>query len=149
MKTMHFIIFVSLCLASGFVCGQQEVYDRFSVRDNLKVAYVMGYRVDSANRVDVILLRPGTEGAYDSLLADLNIDTAAIGFDRQNTDFTTVMRSRQDPSLPPLLPDSLNVGKNCMLRIDRKRHNIGIFYYDDEKQVRAIIGQTVNSLRTK
>ena len=61
MKSSRLLLFL-LCMSATAAWGQMETYEKFAARENLEVAYVTDYRLDSANAVDVILIQSHVDG---------------------------------------------------------------------------------------
>ncbi|MBP9991349.1 MAG: hypothetical protein KBT45_08005, partial [Bacteroidales bacterium] len=73
MKTLQLLTTIALLLVANNVWSQQEVYDRYVGRDDIDIVYVHGYRIDSLNKMDVILIRAKDSAGWEWIKEEFNI----------------------------------------------------------------------------
>lgn len=140
MKNIRFFVFSLLCLSAMFANGQGEIYDKYAARETLNVAYVEGYRIDSANRVDVILIIAQDSSTWDSLLVEFNMmpeDEQGQQWKKEHHSKMIACRSIKDPTQPSQPTDK----SKCLMSVDFHRRNICIFFLTDYDRQFGIIAK--------
>ncbi|MBP5515851.1 MAG: hypothetical protein J6X86_02765 [Bacteroidales bacterium] len=81
MKTLHIkygIVLGILLAMSHFAMAQNPLFGRYAQRDELTVAQVTKYRVDSVTAVDVVLIHANDSSAWISLLKEMDFPDITI-----------------------------------------------------------------------
>lgn len=60
--------------------GVSEVYSRYSDRADLSTSFVKGYCVGDSLTVDVTVIKAKSQEDWESLLAEMNVDTNIVSF---------------------------------------------------------------------
>lgn len=148
MKPMRLLIALLLCLSAATAWSQQEIYDKYAARDSLAVAYVKGFRLDSANAMDVILIQVKDSVTWRSLLveffAEKSIQTFNVTWNDEG--FIDALASSKDPTqrIQPGMKDL------CLVCADEEKHNVFIFFLTDmDQQINIIFRHNLLKLKQR
>lgn len=134
MKTLQLLTTIALLLVANNVWSQQEVYDRYVGRDDIDIVYVHGYRIDSLNKMDVILIRAKDSAGWEWIKEEFNImplsDNGKEALGRGIESIQVHLASRHDPTKPM----ETDMMENCEIKASFLRKEIVIVYYQNIKQ---------------
>lgn len=134
MKTLQLLTTIALLLVANNVWSQQEVYDRYVGRDDIDIVLVRGYRIDSLNKMDVILIRAKDSAGWEWIKEEFNImplsDLDKERLNRKIDVFQIFMANKNDPT-QPMDPNIIN---DCLVKVSFLRKEMGIFYYSTKEQ---------------
>ena len=134
MKYKSFFFAMLLMLAAHCAMAQQEVYDRYVGRDDIDIVYVHGYRIDSLNKMDVILIRAKDSAGWEWIKEEFNImplsDNGKEALGRGIESIQVHLASRHDPTKPM----ETDMMENCEIKASFLRKEIVIVYYQNIKQ---------------
>lgn len=151
MKSSRLLLFLLLCLSATAAWGQMETYEKFAARENLEVAYVTDYRLDSANAVDVILIQSQDSATWMALMHEFSSeeDIKVLDICWGSKAFVTFRADRQDPTRA-LKTVWTKTESSCLVLIDLRIHSLCIFYITDyEHQMRPIFEYSVRKLKER
>lgn len=134
MKTLRLLTTIALLLIANNVWAQREVYDRYVGRDDIDIVYVHGYRIDSLNKMDVILIRAKDSAGWEWIKEEFNImplsDNGKEALGRGIESIQVHLASRHDPTKPM----ETDMMENCEIKASFLRKEIVIVYYQNIKQ---------------
>lgn len=134
MKTLQLLTTIALLLVANNVWSQQEVYDRYVGRDDIDIVLVRGYRIDSLNKMDVILIRAKDSAGWEWIKEEFNImplsDNGKEALGRGIESIQVHLASRHDPTKPM----ETDMMENCEIKASFLRKEIVIVYYQNIKQ---------------
>ena len=134
MNYKSFFFAMLLMLAAHCAMAQRDVYDRYDGRDDIDIVLVRGYRIDSLNKMDVILIRAKDSAGWEWIKEEFNIlplsETNKENLSQGIDVFQTFLANKFDPS-QPMDPNIIN---NCLVKVSFLRKEMGIFYYSTKEQ---------------
>lgn len=121
--------------------AQQEVYDRFAPYDDLTVAMVRNFSVDSVHKVDVLLIQAHDEGSWTRICDELEIRQLVGEKGAETAPFLIDMRdSRRPEKHAPIVNEKVDMPHSCQLGADRRDKAVYIFFSRTEEQCKIIFG---------
>ena len=134
MKYKSFFFAMLLMLAAHCAMAQRDVYDRYDGRDDIDIVLVRGYRIDSLNKMDVILIRAKDSAGWEWMKEEFNImplsDNGKEALGRGIESFQVHLASRHDPTKPM----ETDMMENCEIKASFLRKEMVIFYYATKEQ---------------
>ncbi len=125
-------------ITATVVHGQQEIYDHFSVRENLTVAYITDFRVDSVV-MDVVLIEAQDDTAWRQLLEETGNLGKHRDIGKMNQKVLISYRSERRPKKDFLkLAASKDIAgsfeASCSVYVQLAEQRIFVFFPTDSEQ---------------
>ena len=123
------------------VNAQQDVYDRFAPYEDLTVAMVRNFPVDSIHKVDVLLIQAHDDQSWGRICEELEIRQLAGEKGAETAPFLVDMRDSRNPAKhAPIVNEKVDVKHSCQLGADRRDKAVYIFFSRTEEQCKIIFG---------
>lgn len=137
----HLNILALLLMLPMVALGQQEIYDHFAPAEDLTVAMVRNFGVDSVNKVDVLLVQAHDDAAWNRICTELEIKHLAGEQMSNSSPFMVDLRDRRNPAQhAPIVDEKVDVMNSCQLGADRREKAVYIFFSRTEEQCKIIFG---------
>ena len=126
MKYKSFFFAMLLMLAAHCAMAQREVYDRYVGRDDIDIVLARGYRIDSLNKMDVILIRAKDSAGWEWMKEEFNI----LPLSNKNRDVINrgkdVLKVFFTNKADPTKPMDTDLMKDCLITISYQRKELCI-----------------------
>lgn len=145
-----FLCLVFLACASSVV-AQEDLFKRYSTRDDIRVASVTNFTLDTGITADVTLLEATDDQSWQWLCSTFELATPTKEQEQQmEAGWDVAMftqRSRQDPTQPaPIVDEHIDYGNSCYLGVSYLSRTIYIFCCSTEKQSDVIISYLIRKM---
>ena len=141
MKTLRLLTTIALLLIANNVWAQREVYDRYVGRDDIDIVLVRGYRIDSLNKMDVILIRAKDSAGWEWMQEEFNIMPLSKIGEQSLSNGKDVIQTYLASKYNPTEPKEPELLDNCCIKASFLRKEIAIFYFTTIEQKCMVIGQ--------
>lgn len=141
MKYKSFFFAMLLMLAAHCAMAQREVYDRYVGRDDIDIVLVRGYRIDSLNKMDVILIRAKDSAGWEWIKEEFNIMPLSKIGEQSLSNGKDVIQTYLASKYNPTEPKEPELLDNCCIKASFLRKEIAIFYFTTIEQKCMVIGQ--------
>lgn len=139
-----------LCTCSQLV-AQTDLYRRYADRDDIKVASVSGFRIDSTSQADVTLIEAIDDSGWQWMKSEFHIGELSEGQAESLRDGNDIVffarRSRSNPSeSAPVVGERVDASASCYMGISYLQRAVYIFCADSEEQNDAIVALLVKKI---
>lgn len=133
MKRMFFYLFAACLLLSLSAQGQTPLYMQYAAnKEDLSVACVIEYHLDSALTVDVTMLRAKTDSGWDLLQRDFALETMPLSASQTLQQGGDVLMTRFAELLHPQVPvaqSNQDDQGSCFEGVDYRDRAVWVFQY--------------------
>ena len=137
---MKIVLLIVLLISSSVVYGQTHIYNRYATHNNLEVAYLKEFPIDSTIHVNVTIIRAKNNRAWRWMKREFNIPTQSPqgnSIVKLNQPLITIY-GRDKNNLRSF--NKKNVDDNYALSISHITHTIIIYHCTNRKERLTIFG---------
>lgn len=152
MNRCLFVFLITMLLAGNVVWGQSErdahkrsdaVYERYESRQDLTVAQILNYPVDSNVCVSVVMLQADNEGSWEELMQEFGVASLSMeqkqSIKRNNKVSAFMYKQADNPTMMADMQDGkVNKLKSCIVIAAYDAQTLWIFHYNTEKEALKI-----------
>ena len=131
---MRKLILTLLILLPITAMSQGKLYNKYSSRQDLKVAEIAGFKLNDSVRVDVVMLQAESDKAWQQMRKEFGI---------KSTEGVESWLGEVDNPV-----NRTKWGNSPVMRVvaSHKRHTIGFYCIDNEEQYDALVDYQINKM---
>ena len=149
-----FLLCTLMLLAFGLphkAVAQGDLYDRYSGREGVMVAFVTGFPLDSVSRIDVMVVEATSDEGWRWMRGEFGIAELMPGQEAELREGSDVVlfarRSRSNPGeAAPVVGDRVDLAASCYMGISYLQRTVYIFCANSEEQSDAIVTLLVKKI---
>ena len=146
MKILRPIIFIMLLWVTGVTYGQSKLYQKYATHSNLEVAYLDGFQLNEAVKINVTIIIAKNNFAWRWLLRDISLtptDSSVKDKIEEGVSVNKMIIRKEDKIR---LPATENISENCFVSVSYSDRMVVIYHLDSEKQFHSIVQYLLNKI---
>lgn len=146
------ICFLLLLSLTGTIVAQTDLYNRYASRQDIRVASVSNFTLDTGITADVTLLEAIDDDGWAWLCKEFNLATPTKEQQQQMAEGWDVamftQRDRQDPTKPaPVVNEQIDHNKSCYVGVSYLSRTLYIFCCSTDRQSDVVVNYLIEKMR--
>lgn len=146
------ILFLTLSLLAVSAAAQTDLYKRYASRQDIRVASVTNFTLDTGITADVTLLEAIDDEGWAWLCHEFNLASPTKEQQQQMAEGWDVamftQRDRQDPTKPaPVINEQIDHNKSCYVGVSYLSRTLYIFCCSTDRQSDVVVNYLIEKMR--
>lgn len=150
MTHLRFLLLLFLVGAATYVQGQSDIYKKYAIHDELYVAYVAKFPLDSTTSVGVTLIKAQDSAGWAWMCKEFNLYSFPHPEELQDTTqkaVYTCLRDKADPTQDaPDLDGKVDFSKCCAFFASPANRSVCIFHISSEEENIKLLLYKINTI---